>query len=130
MLRGLDLSTYEAEQTLHSKLVKHKDSFIEWIPDNIMNSFCQVPAANMASNFSGSMLYNSSSSATAFETQANFFEAMFRKKAYIHWYTAEGMDESELNEAFYNVRDLISEYQQYENATVQECDDMEMEDME
>lgn len=66
LLRGLDLSSYEAENTLHANLEKNKDSFVEWIPDNIMNSFCQVPAANMASNFSGSILSNSSASATSF----------------------------------------------------------------
>lgn len=59
------------------------------------------------------------------------FDAMFRKNAFVHQYTAEGMDISEFVEAQSNVRDLISEYQQYENATVEEdYDDEEMEDME
>jgi tubulin beta len=94
-----------------------------------MNSFCQVPAANMASNFSGSLLCNSSASANGFQTLSHMFETMFRKKAYLHWYTGEGMDPSEFREAHSNVIDLISEYQQYENATIEDDEDAEMEDM-
>lgn len=37
---------------------------------------------------------------------------MFKKKAFLHWYTGEGMEESEFTEAELNLRDLISEYQQ------------------
>lgn len=40
---------------------------------------------------------------------------MFRRKAFLHWYTAEGMDELEFSEAESNMNDLISEYQQYQH---------------
>uniref|UniRef100_A0A915NTG8 Tubulin/FtsZ GTPase domain-containing protein n=1 Tax=Meloidogyne floridensis TaxID=298350 RepID=A0A915NTG8_9BILA len=46
--------------------------------------------------------------------------AMFRRKAFLHWYTGEGMDEMEFTEAESNMNDLISEYQQYQDATVDE----------
>jgi len=39
---------------------------------------------------------------------------MFRRKAFLHWYTGEGMDEMEFTEAESNLNDLISEYQQYQ----------------
>merc|ERR1711965_80639 len=39
-------------------------------------------------------------------------------KAYLHWYTGEGMDEMEFQEAESNVTDLVAEYTQYEEATV------------
>ena len=48
------------------------------------------------------------------------FEAMFRRKAFLHWYTGEGMDEIEFTEAESNMNDLISENQQYQDATVEE----------
>ena len=35
---------------------------------------------------------------------------MYRKKAFCHWYTAEGMDEMEFVEAEANVNDLVAEY--------------------
>ena len=45
---------------------------------------------------------------------------MFRRRAFLHWYTAEGMDEMEFTEAESNMNDLVSEYQQYQDATVDE----------
>lgn len=60
LLRGKDISTYESEQVLKKMLSKHQNSFVEWIPDNMMNSICKIPACNMASNVSGTFLANSS----------------------------------------------------------------------
>ncbi len=42
------------------------------------------------------------------------FSGMFRRKAYLHWYIGEGMDEGEFSEADSNLTDLISEYQRYQ----------------
>ena len=42
---------------------------------------------------------------------------MFRRKAFLHWYTGEGMDEMEFTESQANCNDLTSEYQQYQDAT-------------
>ena len=49
---------------------------------------------------------------------SHVFPAMFRRKAFLHWYTGEGMDEMEFTEAESNMNDLVSEYQQYQEATV------------
>jgi hypothetical protein len=35
------------------------------------------------------------------------FTAMFRRKAFLHWYTGEGMDETEFTEAESNMNDLV-----------------------
>ena len=35
------------------------------------------------------------------------FTAMFRRKAFLHWYTGEGMDEMEFTEAESNMNDLV-----------------------
>ena len=40
--------------------------------------------------------------------------------AFLHWYTGEGMDEMEFTEAESNMNDLVSEYQQYQDATADE----------
>jgi len=50
----------------------------------------------------------------------NRFTGMFRRKAFLHWYTGEGMDEMEFTEAESNMNDLVSEYQQYQDATAEE----------
>jgi len=38
----------------------------------------------------------------------------------LHWYTGEGMDEMEFTEAESNMNDLVSEYQQYQEATAED----------
>ncbi|NWT92538.1 TBB4 protein, partial [Urocynchramus pylzowi] len=60
----------------------------------------------------------------------NFFTAMFRRKAFLHWYTGEGMDEMEFTEAESNMNDLVSEYQQYQDATAEEEGEMYEDDEE
>jgi tubulin beta len=45
---------------------------------------------------------------------------MFPCKAFLHWYTGEGMDEMEFTEAESNMNDLVFEYQQYQEAPLEE----------
>merc|ERR1719313_325040 len=55
-----------------------------------------------------------------FKRVAEQFTGMFRRKAFLHWYTGEGMDEMEFTEAESNMNALVSEYQQYQDATAEE----------
>ncbi|GAY39105.1 hypothetical protein CUMW_041840 [Citrus unshiu] len=48
------------------------------------------------------------------------FTVMFKRKAFLHWYTGEGMDEMEFTEAESNMNDLVSEYQQYQEAAAED----------
>nr|CAB3472898.1 unnamed protein product [Digitaria exilis] len=66
----------------------------------------------MASTFIGN--------STSIQEMFRRFTAMFRRKAFLHWYTGEGMDEMEFTEAESNMNDLVSEYQQYQDATADE----------
>ncbi|XP_041932097.1 tubulin beta-2A chain-like isoform X10 [Alosa sapidissima] len=50
--------------------------------------------------------------------------AMFRSKAFLHWYTGEGMDEMEFTEAESNVNDLVAEYQVCQDASAHEDDEL------
>ena len=56
------------------------------------------------------------------------FTAMFRRKAFLHWYTGEGMDEMEFTEAEANMNDLVSEYQQYQEASAEGVFDSRIQD--
>ena len=46
------------------------------------------------------------------------FSAMFKRKAFLHWYTNEGMDEMEFREAESDLNDLVQEYTQYQDAAI------------
>ena len=88
------------------------------IPNNIKVSVCDIPpkGLKMAVAFAG----NSTAIQEMFKRVAEYFTAMFRRKAFLHWYTGEGMDEMEFTEAESNMNDLVSEYQQYQDATAEE----------
>eukprot|EP00439_Symbiodinium_sp_Y106_P017684 s10287_g2.t1 len=92
--------------------------FGRWIPNNIKASVCDIPpkGLKMAVAFAG----NSTAIQEMFKRVAEYFTAMFRRKAFLHWYTGEGMDEMEFTEAESNMNDLVSEYQQYQDATAEE----------
>jgi len=70
----------------------------------------------MAATFVG----NSTAIQEMFKRVSEQFTAMFRRKAFLHWYTGEGMDELEFTEAESNMHDLVSEYQQYQDAAAEE----------
>ena len=70
----------------------------------------------MATTFLG----NSTAIQEVFARVSEQFETMYRRRAYLHWYTSEGMDEMEFTEAASNLSDLITEYQQYQEATIED----------
>jgi tubulin beta len=76
----------------------------------------------------GAALLNTTSISQTMQKVSDNFEKMFARKAYVHWYTGEGMDVAEFEEALMNVKDLISEYHQYQDMGPDEEDcDMEIE---
>merc|ERR1711957_174246 len=83
-----------------------------------MGSVCDIPpkGLKMAVAFAG----NSTAMQEIMKRVAEAFTAMFRRKAFLHWYTGEGMDEMEFTEAESNMNDLVSEYQQYQDASAEE----------
>jgi len=117
MFRG-KISTKEIDEQMQNIKNKNSSYFVEWIPHNIKSSVCDIPpkGQKMAVTFVG----NSTSIQELFKRVNDQFTAMFRRKAFLHWYTGEGMDEMEFTEAESNMHDLISEYQQYQDAQIEE----------
>ncbi|KAK9480795.1 Tubulin/FtsZ, GTPase domain-containing protein [Lipomyces japonicus] len=120
------VSTKEVEETVGLMRMKSSDYFVEWIPNNIQTSVCNVPPSNLktAATFIG----NSTAVNELFVRTSDQFNAMFRRKAFLHWYTAEGMTEMEFEEAQSNLIDLIAEYDQYEQAKDEDVDEEYLED--
>eukprot|EP00405_Crypthecodinium_cohnii_P064847 CAMPEP_0195039768 /NCGR_PEP_ID=MMETSP0326_2-20130528/79976_1 /TAXON_ID=2866 ORGANISM="Crypthecodinium cohnii, Strain Seligo" /NCGR_SAMPLE_ID=MMETSP0326_2 /ASSEMBLY_ACC=CAM_ASM_000348 /LENGTH=558 /DNA_ID=CAMNT_0040066653 /DNA_START=26 /DNA_END=1703 /DNA_ORIENTATION=- len=112
------MSTKEVDEQMLNVQNKNSSYFVEWIPNNIKASVCDIPpkGLKMAVAFAG----NSTAIQEMFKRVAEYFTAMFRRKAFLHWYTGEGMDEMEFTEAESNMNDLVSEYQQYQDATADE----------
>jgi len=116
MFRG-QMSTKEVDEQMLNVQNKNSAYFVEWIPNNIKTSICSIPPRGL--KMSTTFIGNSTSIQEMFKRVSEQFTLMFRRKAFLHWYTGEGMDEMEFTEAESNMNDLISEYQQYQDATVE-----------
>jgi len=117
MFRG-KVSTKEVEDSMLNVRNKNSSYFVEWIPHNIKSSVCDIAPKNLP--MSATFVGNSTAIQEVFKRISDQFTAMFRRKAFLHWYTGEGMDEMEFTESESNMHDLISEYQQYQDATAEE----------
>ncbi|TVU14212.1 hypothetical protein EJB05_37664, partial [Eragrostis curvula] len=84
------MSTKEVEEQMVNARNKNSSSFVEWIPNNIKSSVCNIPPVGlpMSSIFVG----NSTTMQVIFRSIADKFMAMFRPKASVHWYLEEGME--------------------------------------
>ncbi|KAI1127039.1 tubulin beta chain [Nemania abortiva] len=117
------VSMKEVEEQMRTVQNRNSSYFVEWIPNNVQTALCSIPprGLRMSSTFVG----NSTAIQEIFKRVGEHFSAMFRRKAFLHWYTGEGMDEMEFTEAESNMNDLISEYQQYQDATADEYEEEE-----
>ncbi|KAI8641179.1 tubulin beta-3 chain [Parasitella parasitica] len=114
------LSTKEVENQMLAVQQKNSNFFVEWIPNSVKTSLCDIPPVGL--EMSGTFIGNSTAIQDLFKRVNEQFTAMFRRKAFLHWYTGEGMDEMEFTEAESNMNDLVSEYQQYQEATIDDED--------
>ncbi|KAG7240762.1 hypothetical protein INR49_026534 [Caranx melampygus] len=81
----------------------------EEYPDRIMNTFSVVPSPKVSDTvvepynatlsvhqlMAATFIGNSTAIQELFKRISEQFTAMFRRKAFLHWYTGEGMDEME-----------------------------------
>merc|ERR1719379_2863498 len=112
------MSTRDIDEQMLNVQNKNSSYFVEWIPNNVKSSVCDIPPKGL--KMSATFIGNSTAIQEMFKRIGDQFIAMFRRKAFLHWYTGEGMDEMEFTEAESNMNDLVSEYQQYQDATAEE----------
>merc|ERR1712098_1035233 len=91
------MSIKEVDEQMLNIQNKNSAYFVEWIPNNVKTAVCDIPprGLKMAATFIG----NSTAIQELFKRISEQFTAMFRRKAFLHWYTGEGMDEMEFTEA-------------------------------
>jgi Tubulin C-terminal domain len=88
------VSMKEVEEQMQNVQNKNSAYFVEWIPNNVLTAQCDIPprGLKMAVTFLG----NSTAIQELFRRVSEQFTAMFKRKAFLHWYTQEGMDEMEV----------------------------------
>ena len=116
------LSSKEIEKSMYEVQATNKNLFCNWIPNNIKTSICDVAPSGLSS--SATFLANTSAINMTFNRLISQFDIMFRKKAFIHWYTGEGMEEQEFSDARDCLVDISDEYEEASHdSNCEDCDD-------
>jgi len=130
-----DMSTQDVDSQMEVLNTKEADDFVDWIPNNLKSGIVEVaPSTGVTLDDDGkvtaavrqnscTLVANTTALKGIFQRLATQFGAMYRRKAFLHWYKGEGMDEMEFQEADKNVRDLITEYQDKQDATYEPEDE-------
>ena len=119
MYRG-PVSMNEVDEQICKIQDRFSSQFVEWIPNNLKPSVCDV--GRDTGKISGTFIGNNTSIQDMLRRLLEQFSQMFRRKAFVHSYLNEGMDETEFTEAESNLTDLTCEYQ-YMEAGVEEEDE-------
>merc|ERR1719199_1798051 len=111
------VSTREVDEQLLNVQNKNSAYFVDWIPNCVATSICDVAPRGhkMAVAFAG----NCTAISSMFQRVLAYYVSLQRRRSYMHWYTGEGMDEAEFNEAEQNIKDLINEYQTIQDSVAQ-----------
>ena len=110
--RGV-VSSYHIESELNQSLKTHHQFYLFKREGSTSSTDVTLPQESA----SITSFKNSTAIISLLQEHSRRFAAQFRRKAFLHWYTTEGMDEMEFTEAESNCNDLISEYQQYGHST-------------
>jgi Tubulin len=83
------MSMKEVDQQMLNVQSKNSSYFVEWIPNNVKVAVCDIAPRGL--KMSATFIGNTTAIQEMFKRISEQFMAIFWSKAFLHWYTGEGM---------------------------------------